>query len=117
MMKSDFVDYVVYDLLSGVEGVSARAMFGGHGVYKDGIFFAVLAEDELYFKVDDANRRDYEKAGSEPFTYEVSGRKKPVVMSYWKVPADVLEDRQALARWAEKSFLVARKLKRQKKRL
>jgi DNA transformation protein len=91
------IDYIVEDLLSGVEGIRSRAMFGGHGIYQDELFFAIVVDDEIYFKVDDTNRPDYEKAESEPFAYEVSGRKKPVVMSYWKVPADILEDRQALA--------------------
>ena len=107
--SSGMADYFVNDLLSGVEGVRSRAMFGGHGIYKDEIFFAIVVDDELYFKVDESNRADYEKTGSEPFTYEVAGRKKPVVMSYWKVPVDVLEDREVLAMWAKKSIRIARR--------
>ena len=109
--RSAFADYIVADLLSGVNDVRARSMFGGHGLYQDEVFFAIIVDEELYFKVDDSNRRDYESAESQPFTYEVSGRKKPVVMSYWKVPADILEDRDSLAEWANQSIAVAKKAK------
>ena len=106
------MEYLTQDLLSGIEGVRARAMFGGYGIYKDEVFFAIVVDDELYFKVNETSCADYEKAGSEPFTYRVSGRKKPTVMSYWKVPGEILEDRDALVEWAEKSIKIARKLKK-----
>ena len=105
MKRSSFVDYVVSDLLGGIRGVRARAMFGGHGVYKTDTMFAIIVNDELYFKVGDLNRKDYEKAGSEPFVYGSKGRR--VRMSYWKVPAEAMEDLQVLEEWAEKSMRVA----------
>jgi DNA transformation protein len=105
-MKSGFAEYVVNDLLSGMEGVRARAMFGGHGIYKGDTMFAIIADDELYYKVDGSNRRDFESFGSEPFRYTVRG-KKPVTMSYWKLPAEILDDRERLAEWTEKAVRVA----------
>lgn len=107
MGKSDFVQYVVEDLLSGVKGVSARAMFGGHGVYRDGVIFGIVVDDVLYFKVGKTNLKQYEAAGSSPFTYLAKGRKK-VAMSYWEVPANVLDDRTALAEWALQSWRITR---------
>lgn len=106
-MKSSFVDYVVDDLLADVGGVRARAMFGGHGIYKDALIFAIIVDDELYFKVGDSNRKDFEVRGSEPFVYEAKGGKR-VAMSYWKLPADVMEDRDMLLRWVKKSSVVSR---------
>ena len=102
MPKTDFHDYVVYDLMSHIEGITGRSMFGGYGLYKDGVVFGIIADDELYFKTDEKNLSDYKKAGSKPFCYE-NGKKKIVTMSYWEVPADVLEDREALEKWAEES--------------
>ena len=111
-MGSAFVEYVVRDLLSELDGVQSRAMFGGWGIYQHGVMFAIVVDDELYFKTGDSNRADYEKAGSEPFTYTSKNRSKPVVMSYWKVPANVLDDRFEILRWAQRSCLAALKGKK-----
>jgi len=101
MPKTDFVDYVVSDLLGEWEGVRARAMFGGYGLYKEDTIFGIIVDDVLYFKVGDANRKAYEAAGSRPFEYQAKGRAKPVRMSYWEVPAEVMDDRGEIRRWAE----------------
>ncbi len=90
------------DLLSEISGISSRAMFGGYGIYRDGIIFAIIAYDELYFKVTDYNRTDYEKAGSTPFVYG-EGNHKPTTMSYYKVPEFVLEDKTEMIIWVAKS--------------
>ena len=111
MSRSDFVDYVVHDLLSGFSNVRSRAMFGGHGLYKDGVIFAILVKDQLYFKVDETNKKDYVKKGSRPFTYLASGKKR-VSMSYWEVPSEILEEREEMSRWAQKSYRI--NLKRDK---
>jgi DNA transformation protein len=72
-------------------------MFGGVGLYSADCFFAIVAADELFFKVDDGNRPDYEAARSEPFR-PVANR--AVAMSYWRVPVEVLEDQSELTTWA-----------------
>ena len=110
-VKSSFADYVVNDLMGDMEGIKARAMFGGHGIYKDGFFIAIIVEDELYFKVDDSNRKDFQACGSEPFTYRAKGNKR-VTMSYWKLPLEVMEDRDKLREWTDKAVKVARKAKK-----
>ena len=112
MTQSAFVDYVVHDLLSGVDGVRARAMFGGYGIYRDEVMFAIIVDDVLYFKVDDTNRGEYEKMGSRPFTYESRGKR--ATMSYWEVPAEVLDDREEIGQWAERSYEISCKLKKRK---
>lgn len=93
MGYSDFNEYVVKDLLADVEGIFSRAMFGGYGLYKDGIIFGIIADDELYLKVDTTNKKRFEEFGSHPFEYEGKDYKK-VAMSYWVVPEDVLENRE-----------------------
>lgn len=100
-MSRDYAEYVV-DLLSPWARVTAKAMFGGFGLYRQGQIFAIIVDDTLYFKVGDSNRPDYEAAGSEPFTYEANGKK--MVMSYWRVPEDILEDSETIGLWAERAF-------------
>ena len=111
MKNTSFVDFVVDDLLAGIDGVRSRAMFGGYGIYKGDTMFAIIVDDELYYKVGDSNRRDFEKLGSEPFTYTAKGRKKPVTMSYWKLPAEVMDDPPMLEEWTEKALQVVLKRK------
>ena len=98
--------------MAGVEGITARAMFGGHGLYKDGVIFGLIADDQLYFKTGESNQKDYEAAGSQPFTYEAK-KKKRVAMSYWEVPSDVLENRDEMRLWVNKA--VKASLKSRKK--
>jgi DNA transformation protein len=87
----------VLDQLARVPQLRSKRMFGGIGIYSGDAFFAILAADELFFKVDDSNRSAYQAAGSEPFR-PVANR--PVTMSYWRVPLEVLEDTGELATWA-----------------
>lgn len=79
-------------------GTRLRRMFGGHGVFCDGVMFALIADDLLFLKVDDATRPDFLAAGCTPFIYEKAG--KPVAMSYVSVPEDAHENVEALRPWA-----------------
>ena len=103
-VSDEYLAYVL-DRLACVGGVRARKMFGGAGIYRDDVFFALVAQDVLYLKVDDTNRSDYEEAGSSPFR---PYRDKPHVMSYYEVPIDVLEDDLLLREWALKALAAAR---------
>ena len=87
----------VLDQLSRLPQLRSKPMFGGVGLYSGEAFFGIIAADELFFKVDDSNRTAYEIAGSEPFRPVVN---RPVSMSYWRVPIEVLEDPGELAAWA-----------------
>lgn len=102
-VSQEFLDYVT-DQLSAVGSILSKRMFGGVGLYADGIFFALIANDILYQKVDDTNRQDYESAGMEAFRpYPDKTRS----MQYFEVPVEVLEDQQELLTWARKSIAVA----------
>jgi DNA transformation protein len=103
-----FLEYVLRDLMADLRGVSARPMFGAFGLYKDGVFFGIVADDRLYLKVNASNRAKYEAAGSEPLRYDTK-KKKDIALSYWEVPADVQEDREELARWVAESCRINRK--------
>jgi DNA transformation protein len=109
MPAASFKDYVL-DQLRALGGASARAMFGGFGIYRAGVMFGLIAEDTLFFKVDETNRADYEARKSQPFVYD--GKGKPITMSYWRVPDDVLEDPDALRAWAMKAYDAALKTRK-----
>lgn len=112
-VSDEFVEYVI-DQLAGWDEVSARRMFGGAGLYCDGVMFGLIADDVAYLKVDDLNREDFVKAGSSAFNPYPEKTKK-YEMSYYEIPADVLEDRELLGKWAERALAVARKKKKKKK--
>jgi DNA transformation protein len=96
-VKDHYLQWVL-EQLAGAERVNPKRMFGGVGLYRDDIFFAIISGDTLYFKVDDANRRDYEKRGMAQFR---PYRDRPLVsMSYYEVPPDVLEDADECVAWA-----------------
>ena len=96
----------VLEQLSGLGTVAARAMFGGLGLYHDGLFFGLVDDDTLYFKVDDTTRPAYEAAGSGPFRPTADDGPS---MGYYEVPGEVLESREALARGAQRAIEVARR--------
>jgi DNA transformation protein len=102
-VSDEFLEYVV-DQLSAWGEVRAKRMFGGAGLYHQGKMFGLIADDEAYLKVGEANRGDFDEAGSKLFQ---PYQHKKTTMPYGKIPSEVLEDRDELARWAEKSFSVA----------
>lgn len=103
-VSEEFLQYV-RDQLRELGAVTTRKMFGGAGIYFDGKFFALVDDDELYFKVDDATRPRFEEAGCHAFE-PWAGQ---FMNGYWSVPADVLEDSAAIADWAREAVGVARK--------
>lgn len=94
------------DLLSEFGPVSIRNMFGGAGVYADGVMFAILVDDTLYLKADEVSARSFAAEGTSPFTYRPKGR-APVAMAYWEVPERLLDDPDELAVWARRAHAIA----------
>lgn len=111
-VNEEFKDYVI-DQLELLGWVTIKKMFGGAGIYYDGLIFGLLADDVLYFKVDDENRADYQKAEMEPFQPFAN---KPMVMPYYEVPVDILENKERLAEWARKALKVSRNNVKTKRR-
>ena len=98
----------LFDTLSshaGIAGLSARRMFGGTGFSMDGKTFAIIAMDQLWLKVDDETRREFEQAGCQIFTYDMGG--KPRSMSYYTVPDDAMESAALMRPWAERAWSAA----------
>ena len=103
-VSSEYLDYV-HDQLSGLGGVSSRRMFGGAGLYCDEFFFALIDDDTLYLRVNDANRADFTTRGMGQFRPYAD--RPELSMSYYETPADVLEDAAALVAWARRSVAAA----------
>jgi len=108
----EFVELVV-EQLRPFGAVTVRSMFGGWGVYRDGVFFALVADDTLYFKSDDENRAQFERASPGPFTFEKKG--ETVVTHYFAVPEDAFEDARVMARWARLGYAAALRAARKRR--
>jgi len=94
---------LVEEKLSAVASIRTKPMFGGVGIYSEELFFALIAEDKLYFKVSDLNRGDFEARGMEPFfPYD-----SPKPMGYWELPPGVIDDPDELRIWMDKALAVA----------
>lgn len=106
-VSPDYLEYL-QDQLSPAVATTPKRMFGGVGLYADGLFFGLIAEDALYLKVDDTTRPDYEAHGCEPFRPFADTRS----MSYYAVPEDVIEDADQLIDWARAAIAVAARSKR-----
>ncbi len=98
---SEFIGFV-QELLEKWGQVTARRMFGGHGLYHEGLMFAIVMDNRLYLKADDKNRPDFEAQGLSPFTYPMKGRE--VALSYWAAPDAVFDNPQEAVRWARSAW-------------
>lgn len=105
-MRQDdgFIEFL-HELLEPLGLISTRRMFGGHGVYCDGLFIAIVIDGRLYLKVDEQTRSAFVAAGSAPFVYE--GQKKPIEMSYWNVPEEALDSPEQMQPWAKLAIAAA----------
>ncbi|MFL5495741.1 MAG: TfoX/Sxy family protein [Gemmatimonadales bacterium] len=103
-----FGTYVLEQLQRTAPGIRARSMFGGVGIYSGDLFFALVDDDTVYFKVDQSTVGAFEARGMGPFRPYGEGGE---VMHYYEVPADLLEDADALRPWVAAAIGVARQAK------
>lgn len=89
----------LHDLLEPLGRVDTRPMFGGHGVYVDGVIVGVIMEEAFYLKVDAETQLHFEAAGSQPYVY--LGQDQPITLSYWSVPEQAMESAEAMRPWAD----------------
>ena len=100
-VSSDYLQFIL-EQLHGLGQVHARRMFGAAGLYCDEIFFGIISEDTLYLRVDEASRPDYTSRGMQAFRPYAD--RPEVSMTYFEVPADVLEDADELLTWSRRAL-------------
>ena len=101
MAADDFASHCA-ELLAGTGEVRRRRMFGGHGLYLDGLFVAIVAFDRLFLKADETSAAAFQAAGGERFEYEVAGRR--VALNYWSPPAEAMESPALMVPWARRAM-------------
>ncbi len=99
-MPADSFAAYCCELLAAAGALHARRMFGGHGLYADGLMIGLLADEVLYLKMDSQSQPQFEAAGCQPFIYDPLNGRKPMQMSYWTVPSEAMESPAAMAPWA-----------------
>lgn len=104
-------DERIAELFEGLGPVSVRRLFGGKGIYRDGVIFAIVLDGELLLKGDDRIAADYEAAGCKQWTYTGSRHGKQVAMPYWSVPESALDDPDEMTMWARKAYEARRRSK------
>ena len=104
--EKEFVTYVV-ELMLSIGPVSAKRMFGGHGLFLDGLMFGLVADSILYLKTDTETEKDFIAKGLKVFTYHKKG--KEFRMSYYQAPEETLEDADEMHSWAKKAYGTAQK--------
>jgi DNA transformation protein len=95
------------DLFEPLGPISARAMFGGHGLYFDGLIIGLIIDEALYLKVDAQTRDRFQAAGCEPYVYDM--KSKPLPLSYWSLPEDAMDSPQSMRPWALLAIDAARR--------
>jgi DNA transformation protein and related proteins len=97
----------IAELFEGLGPVSIRKMFGGKGIYFDGVIIAVEIRGEFRLKADAESAPAFEAAGCKQWTYVSSRHGKTVSMPYWSVPDSAFDDPEEMAVWAKKAYEAA----------
>jgi DNA transformation protein and related proteins len=104
--QPDQLTAYLLELLAPLGPVSARRMFGGVGLFHNGTMFGLIAREELFLKVGDANRPAYETAGETAFTYDTKDGTH-TLGSYWRCPPELLDDAETFQAWARQAVEAA----------
>lgn len=111
---SGFVAHLL-ELLEPFEGVAAKRMFGGYGIFRDGIMFGLVADGVFYLKTDAENRPEFEASDLPPFRYEGKDG-KVMVMSYNQCPDTALDSPSAMGPWAQSALAAAKRNRKPEKK-
>lgn len=105
---SEFVEFLK-EVFAQFGAIQARKMFGGYGLYFDGVMFGLVADEMLYLKADAAIAHHFEDKGLPQFSYNKGD--KLIKMSYYLAPEEIYDDPEAATAWAKRSFEVAYRAK------
>ena len=109
---SEFVENL-NDVFALFGAIQAKRMFGGYGVYHDGLMFALVADDVLYLKTDKASVGSFLELGLQPFEYVKSGKK--MQMSYYSAPEEIFDNPEQAKEWADRAYAAALRARKPKK--
>jgi len=98
----------IQELFTDFGAVAVRRMFGGAGIYADGVMFALVVDGVIYLKADEVNTPAFEREKLPPFTYETKNGKRGV-MSYRRMPDRLYDDSEELATWARDALAAAQR--------
>jgi DNA transformation protein len=101
---SEFLSHCL-ELLDPLGSSRARRMFGGHGLYVDDLFLALVIGERLYLKTDGQTRPLFEAAGCEPFVYDAAGKR--ISVAYFSAPDDAMESPTLMQPWARHALAAA----------
>jgi DNA transformation protein and related proteins len=110
--EKEFAAYVV-DLLQGVGPVYSRRMFGGFGLFLQGLMFGLITDNTLYLKVDDEIRADFDELGLQAFSYLKQGKTK---LSYFQAPEEAMDNPELMSEWGSKCYGAALRAAAKKRR-
>ena len=94
----------IADLFAGLGRITIRRMFGGKGIYHEGLIVALEVGGDIMLKADAVSAPDFAAAGSSQWVYEGHVRKGRVAMPYWSIPDSALDDPEEMAHWARKAY-------------
>lgn len=100
----------IRDVFQALGAVQTRRMFGGQGIYRDGVMFALEAGGELYLKADGETHAVFGSMGSRPFSYAAKDG-RTATMNYWLMPESALDDPDEAAELARLALTAARRAK------
>jgi DNA transformation protein len=100
----------IRDLFAGLGRVTIRRMFGGKGIYFNGLIVALDLGDEILLKADAESAPLFAAEGCRQWTYE--GKNRPVAMPYWSIPDSAIDDPDEMARWAGRAWEAALRSKK-----
>ncbi|MEK1886744.1 MAG: TfoX/Sxy family protein [Phyllobacterium sp.] len=92
----------IHDLFSGLGPVTIKRMFGGKGIYFNGLIIALEVDDKILLKADNTSSPDFVAAGCRQWRY--TGKNKPVDMPYWSIPDDAFDDPDIMTEWAKRAY-------------
>lgn len=98
----------IVELFAGFGPIKIRRLFGGAGLYVDGLMFALVDDGVIYFKVDETTIPAFERERLGPFTYKTKAGTN-TIRSYWRMPERLYDDPDELARWAMQALETARR--------
>lgn len=100
-------DAAIRDMFAGLGPVTIRRMFGGKGIYHDGIIVALEIDGEVLLKADPRSVPDFEAAACSQWVYRGHKGRGPTAMPYWSVPPSAFDDPDEMAEWTRRAYEAA----------